>query len=189
MAADLPGGRPPQDNEFTPSRFPEPAFPGERPPVDPLAVETPRGVGGVPLPEGGPQPPVVDPQPGRVVTPLDGLPDPGDHAWEIRFLAPGLDLTAIDKAAEAAGHLPALATWYPHDPFFRVGGEKDAGGTLSEFMAYAFASSFDQVAKHAAGKTPLLDHKELMSLLAFAYACCVRLNPGEDIRPLPRQSP
>lgn len=169
----------------------EPAFPGERPQVDPLAVEAPRLPPGVVVPTGGPVPP--DPQPGRVVTPLDTLPHPGDHPWETRFYAPGLDLTAIDRHAVEKGFLSALVPRLPtpSEPVawldvFKGTGDPDS--PLAETMAFAFAASFDQVAKHAAGRTPLLDHRELLGLLAFGYAACVRLAERyavTDLRPRP----
>lgn len=181
-----------QANEFVPSRFPDPAFPGQLPPgADPMSVEAPR----VPfqVPSGGPEPPqLVDPQPGRSFTQMDALPSPGDFPWPTRFFAPGLDLSAIDAFAVRAGHLAPMYKGTSGSWLDISRGQQEADSPLAGFMAYAFASSFDQVCKHWAGQTPLLDHAELLKMLAFGYAACVRLAekyPGEHpppVRPEPR---
>lgn len=119
--------------------------------------------------------------------PLPTDPDPGRYGWLTRAHAPGLDATAVDAAAVAKGYLnaPADESGLPAPR-----GEHDAGGELAGCMALAMATGYDRVVALRLGITAELGPgllRELESLLAFAYAACVRLaevcDPDDPVRP------
>lgn len=115
------------------------------------------------------------------LTPLDagrpaariGCPPPlggSTLGWDLRAVAPGVDVMPVREAARAAGYDATESAAY-------------LGGYFPEFLTPALAAGYDRLGAFLAGPGVLTpaDLRECMGLLAFAFAAAGRLTHWRDL--------